>query len=198
MTSPVVVSMSDRRSRRPAWRWWLRLIERAFAIAGVLFVLFHLTLMSSVIVSPSMSPTLQGRSWSDGDRVLTELVSFRLRAPRRWEVVTFRRPDGTIVMKRVVGLPGETVQLRNKGELVINGQPVSRPVSLSHLKYVPIGMISDDRAVDCGIGYLVLGDDSKDSDDSRYEGSIPASWIVGRAWLIIRPWSRFGRVNGSA
>ncbi len=197
MTSTAIAPKSARGFRHPAWHWWLRRLERVFAIVGVLFVFFYLTLMSSVIVSPSMSPTLQGRNWSDGDRVLTELVSFRFRAPCRWEVVTIRRPDGTIMMKRVVGLPGEKVQLRKKGELVINGQLVSRPSSLDNLKYVPIGMVSYDRAVDCRHGYFVLGDDSKDSEDSRYEGPVPVNWIVGRAWLIIRPWSRFGRVNSS-
>ena len=165
------------------------------AIIGAVCILFHATLISSTIVSPSMSPTLQGQSWSDGDRVLTEVVSYWFRRPRRWEVVTFRRADGMLVMKRVVGLPGETVQLHKNGELFINDQAVPQPAMLSHLRYIPIGMISEDRAVNCMAGYFVLGDDSKDSDDSRYEGPITATSIVGRAWLIVGPWSRVGWVN---
>jgi signal peptidase I len=98
-------------------------------------------------------------------------------------------------MKRVVGLPGEKVQMRNSGELLIDGQVVQRPASLSHLRYIPIGKLCEDRPVDCERGYFVLGDDSKDSEDSRYEGPIPAEWIVGRAWLIVAPWSRFCWVN---
>lgn len=53
----------------------------------------------------------------------------------------------------------------------------------------------EDRVVDCGEGYFGLGDDSMDSDDSRIEGPIPPNWIVGRAWLIVQPWARFGLVN---
>ncbi|MFM9965710.1 MAG: signal peptidase I [Planctomycetaceae bacterium] len=193
--SPISSQPPSVTSRRRGWRWWLRQVERAFAVIGVTWVMFHFTLMSSVIVSPSMAPTLQGKSWADGDRVLTELVTYRFRSPRRWEVVAFRRTDGTIVMKRVVGLPGEQVQMRRQGELVINGQLVERPASLSHLRYIPIGRLFEEGAVDCQRGYCVLGDDSKDSEDSRYDGPIPAEWIVGRAWLIVAPWSRFGRVN---
>lgn len=195
MTSPANASTPSRAPRLRGWRWWLRQIEHAFAVIGVMWVLFHFTLMSSVIVSPSMSPTLQGQKWAEGDRVLTELVSYRFRQPRRWEVVAFRRPDGTIVMKRVVGLPGEKLQMGDKGELVINGRDVERPASLSHLRYIPIGKLWGGRPVECQSGYFVLGDDAKDSEDSRYEGPIPAEWIVGRAWLITAPRSRFGWVN---
>ena len=195
MTSPVRHSTLNVSQRRHGWRWWLRKVEHVFAVLGVMWVWFHFTLMSSVIVSPSMAPTLQGKSWSDGDRVLTELVTYRVRSPRRWEVITFRRSDGMIVMKRVVGLPGETVQMRHRGELVINGQVVERPASLNHLRYIPVGNLWEDAAVECRSGYFLLGDDSKDSEDSRYDGPIPASWVVGRAWVIVRPWSRFGWVN---
>lgn len=176
-------------------RWWLRMLERMFAIFGLLFVLFHATLMTSVIVSPSMSPTLQGNSWSDGDRVVTELVSYRFRQPRRWEVVTFRRADGAIIMKRVTGLPGEKLQLRKNGDLVINDAVVPRPASLSRLRYLPVALVMDDKRVDCGTGYFLLGDDSMDSDDSRFEGPIPAAWILGRAWFIFQPVARMGWVD---
>lgn len=180
---------------RPLWRVWLRRLERVFAVIGLTLVLFHATLVSSIIVSPSMSPTLMGNSWYDGDRVLTERVSYWFRRPRRWEVVTYRRQDGMLVMKRVVGLPGEQLQLRPKGELVINGTPISRPAALSQLHYIPVSLVFEDKTVDCGKGYFVLGDDSMDSDDSRFEGPIPPNWIVGRSWLIMQPWSRFGWVN---
>jgi signal peptidase I len=181
--------------RRFGCRGWLRIIERIFAIFGVSFLLLHVTLMTSVIVSPSMSPALQGHSWSDGDRVVTELVSYRFRQPRRWEVVTFRRADGAIVMKRVVGLRGEKLQLHKNGDLVINEAVIPRPESLSHVRYLPMSLVLDDRSVDCGPGYFVLGDDSTDSEDSRFEGPIPASWILGRAWFIFQPFTRMGWVN---
>ncbi len=181
--------------RRFGWRWWLRIIERLFAIFGVSILLFHVTLMTSVIVSPSMSPTLQGHNWSDGDHVVTELVSYRFRQPRRWEVVTFRRADGAIVMKRVVGLPGEKIQLHRSGDLVINDAIVPRPASLRHVRYLPVALVMNDRPVDCGQGYFVLGDDSMDSEDSRFEGPIPSSWILGRAWLIFHPVARIGWIN---
>ncbi len=186
-------------SRCPSpWKLWLRRLERFFAVIGLSFVAFHATMASSIIVSPSMAPTLMGTSWYDGDRVLTERVSYWFRRPRRWEVITFRRQDGMLVMKRVVGLPGEKLQLLAKGELVINGVAVPRPAALAQLHYIPVSLVFEDRIVDCGEGYFVLGDDSMDSDDSRFEGPVPPNWIVGRAWLIMQPWSRFGWVNRAA
>ena len=93
---------------RVAFRW----IERGLAIFGGLVALSWLTIDTSVIVSQSMSPTLQGTNVDTGDRVLTEKVSYWFRRPRRWEVITFVDNSGQKVMKRVVGLPGESVQMR--------------------------------------------------------------------------------------
>lgn len=98
-------------------------------------------------------------------------------------------------MKRVVGLPGEKLQLRNNGDLVINDAVIPRPAQLSQVRYLPVALVMDDRSVDCGSGYFVLGDDSMDSEDSRFEGPIPSSWILGRAWFIFQPVTRKGWVN---
>src|SRR5690242_18106932 len=99
----------------PRWRKMtrrlLRWSERCFAILGLLAVLYVLMFDISTIISPSMSPTLRGTNIDNGDRVLTEKVSYRFRNPRRWEVITFLNNEGQRVMKRVIGLPGETVQV---------------------------------------------------------------------------------------
>lgn len=98
-------------------------------------------------------------------------------------------------MKRVAGLPGEKLRLHRNGDLIINDVVVPKPASLNQVRHIPVALVMDDRPVDCGSGYFVLGDDSMDSDDSRFEGPIPSSWILGRAWFIFHPVARMGWVN---
>jgi len=181
-------------SRRTRIRQTLRWVERGFAVFGVLCLLYMLTVDISMVTSPSMSPTLQGKSVDDGDRVVTEKVTRWLRQPRRWEVIVFTRDDGVELMKRVVGLPGETVQLSKDGRLLIDGKEVEMPPGLNQ-KHLKFGNLFEGKPVSCGTGYYVLGDDLKDSDDSRFNGPVKPSRLIGRAWLIVSPWSRFGFVR---
>ena len=183
------------RSRLPRRiRVALRWIERGLAIFGGLVALSWLTIDMSVIVSQSMSPTLQGTNVDTGDRVLTEKMSYWFRRPRRWEVITFVDNSGQKVMKRVVGLPGESVQMREPRVLLIDGKPVDCPASFER-KYLQFGNLTDGKPVPCGTGYYVLGDYLQDSEDSRFEGPVPPGRITGRAWLIFWPWARFGWVR---
>ncbi|HYF50500.1 MAG TPA: hypothetical protein VEJ63_13905, partial [Planctomycetota bacterium] len=61
--------------------------------------------------------------------------------------------------------------------------------------YYPIGRLAYENATDVGSGYFVLGDDSRDSQDSRFEESVDPESLCGRPWLIVWPLSRFGFVN---
>jgi len=174
-----------------------RNLERALALTGLSIIVYHSCLHSSRVVSPSMQPTLQGTNYEDGDRILTEKLSYLFREPQRWEVIAFRRDSGEINMKRVAAFPGETISMKLDGTVVINGRPVPLPESLSHLQYFPIAKLYPGREVKCEDGYFVLGDDSRDSDDSRYEELVRPDRVIGRAWLILSPANRLGFVNSS-
>jgi len=197
MLSPTTPNDTNVRMRRRVprrIRAVVRWIERGLALFGGLVAFYWLTMDVAVVVSPSMSPTLQGTSVDDGDRVITEKVSRWYRKPRRWEVITFVNDAGEKRMKRVAGLPGENVQMLVHGELLIDGQRIECPPSLD-TKYLQYGNLLDGNPVPCGSGYYVLGDDLKDSDDSRFNGPVPARRIIGRAWLITWPWKRSGWVR---
>ncbi len=178
----------------PPIRGTLRWGEHLLASVGAVLVIYHLGFELTVMISPSMSPTLQGTSKENGDWILTERVSYWFREPRRWEVVRFDLADGTPVMKRVVALPGETVALK-KFQLIINDAAVPQPDAIAHLKYYSYGNVSHGRTFTNRHGYYVLGDDSVDSLDSRYEGTIPQEKIAGRVWLRVWPPSRIGLVH---
>jgi signal peptidase I len=190
--------MNDAQGKMPRMgkiiRRSFRLIEHVLATFAALLLLFWLCFNYSRVLSPSMSPTLQG-SLSNYDSVLTEKISYWFRQPRRFEVVAFYDEEGTQVMKRVVGLPGEKVQMLRHGRLFIDGKELSPPAELCFLHYFPYGNLSDDQAVDCGQGYYLLGDFSRDSGDSRFSGPIDPKKIIGRAWLVVRPSERMGVIH---
>jgi signal peptidase I len=170
-----------------------RLTERTFAIIGILFIIYHTCFNVSAITSDSMAPTLIGENSDSPDIVLAERISYWFRKPRRWEIVKYHTPDilNIQVMKRIAALPGETIAIEDYW-LQIDDRPIERPESLHFLKYYPFGYLHKGRSQQCTNGYFVLGDDSKDSSDSRFDGEIPLSKLEGRAWLILWPPSRFG------
>ncbi|HYW80072.1 MAG TPA: signal peptidase I [Thermoguttaceae bacterium] len=181
--------------RRPV-RWLLRQLERLLAILGLATLVYFVGLDYSRITSKSMHPTLQGEDWAGGDRVMTEKFSYWFRSPRRWEVITYRAADGTQIMKRVVGLPGESVRMVRGGRIFIDGREIAPPEQLDFLAYFPFGNLTSDKPpAECGEGYFVLGDYSRDSDDSRFNGPVMPEQVIGRAWLIVGPSGRRGFVN---
>jgi signal peptidase I len=175
--------------RRRIARRLVRWTEHLLAVFGLFFIVYHVCFDLSVMTSGSMSPTIRGTSEADGDWVLTEKVSYRLRRPRRWEIVTFRSKDQLQVMKRVAGVPGETVAIHDKA-VRVDGGAVERPGALAALSYFAYGCLKGGRTAACGDGYFVLGDHSVDSFDSRFEGPVKDKQIIGRAWLVVWPPSR--------
>ena len=171
-----------------------RFVRNILAVIGLLFVLHSLFFNLTVVVSGSMAPTLRGEGGPGSDWVLSERVSYWFRKPKRWEVVRFRDQQGFLIAKRVVGLPGETISLKNF-EIFIDGNKIDVPEDLSFLKYYSFGNLVQQQEYDCGEEYYVLGDDSKDSADSRFDGTISKERILGRAWLIVWPLDRFAFVN---
>ncbi len=182
--------MSSRQVLRFAWRNAVR----GFAVIGFVLVVYHLGFRLSEVVSGSMAPTLQGDERVQHDWAFSERVTTCFRGLRRWEVVGLRDSQGLEVMKRVVGLPGEKVAIRG-GKVWVNGAAVEPPASLSFLYYYSYGPYGRNVEVACGEGYFLLGDDSKDSDDSRYNGPIAPAQIRERAWLRVWPPARIGFVQ---
>lgn len=128
----------------------------------------------------SMQPLLD-----PGDVVLVNRLAYDLAAPSRFDVVVFEREDHQKNVKRVVGLPGETVQIRG-GVLYIDNQPLEgeeglEQVSIAGLAELPIHLGEDE--------YFLLGDNRDSSEDSRFSniGNVKREQIKGRVWLRILP-----------
>ena len=145
-----------------------------------------LTAIRVVVDGWSMYPTL-----SAGEYVLFDRLPYRRAAPKRGDVVLARGVlgDGRSIIKRVVGVPGDTVSFSD-GALTVNGELPERAAYLE----------ADDPAQsrEWALGpdeFFLLGDAPEFSTDSRVFGPVPRSGIVARAWLVHRPVSRWRRLD---
>ena len=120
-----------------------------------------------------------------GERVLANKLAYQIGTPRRGEIVIFHYPKDPqeIYVKRVIGLPGETIAIRGGGVL-INGKPLPEP----YKTYAAHGDMAP-QVVGRGT-YFMMGDNRDVSDDSRYWGDLPRSDIIGQAVACYWPPSR--------
>ena len=175
---------------KPAWASaveWFALIAAALAIA-VLIKLF--LFQAFYIPSDSMVPTLR-----TNDRVIVNKLSYHLHAVHRGDIIVFKSPpnvDPSVkdLVKRVIGLPGETIEGRSDGHVYINGRQLREP-------YLPAGTNPGPGFAPTRIppdSYWVMGDNRSNSRDSRFfpEHFIKKKDIVGRVFLRIWPLKRLG------
>lgn len=164
-------------------------VEWVIVLGGALIVAFVVKtflIQAFYIPSSSMEDTLL-----IGDRVLVNKLSYDFGEVERGDIVVFERPphdtgnpDIKDLIKRVIALPGETVELRN-GEVFIDGRRLQEPYLDAN-----DGATVEPREVPAG-HYWVMGDNRGQSKDSRFFGPIPEDLIVGRAFVRIWPVSAF-------
>lgn len=151
-----------------------------FAPALVMAVVIHLFLaQATVVYGQSMEPVLH-----DQQRLIVEKVTYRLHEPQRGDIVVLTLPFmPEKLIKRVIGLPGETLEIRD-GALYINGALLDEPYIYNNIRQnQPIRTINQNQ-------YFVMGDNRGNSNDSRAFGSVDRETIIGRAWLRYWPLSQ--------
>lgn len=145
----------------------------------------------TVVMGHSMEPTL-----SDQDNLLVDKLSYRLHDPKRFDVVVFpyQYADKTYFIKRIIGLPGETVRIDVTGSIYINDELLMEAYGKEVIE--DPGLARDGITLGAD-EYFVLGDNRNDSSDSRFVsvGNIKGSQIIGKAFLRIYPFSAFGRIR---
>ncbi|NDD26811.1 MAG: signal peptidase I [Proteobacteria bacterium] len=140
-------------------------------------LLLHFVGRVSVVQGASMEPGIM-----TGERIVVDLVTYSFRAPRRGDVVVFRSPRNKSrdYIKRIVGLPGEEIEIR-EGQTRINGVSLAEPyVTLRDRDDTPRTLI----APTC---VWVMGDNRTNSEDSRRWGQLPMSLIRGKASIVLWP-----------
>jgi signal peptidase I len=157
---------------------WMRELVEAVLPALVIVLLVNVFIAQATRVEgQSMEPNLHDRQ-----RLIIEKVSYHFHSPERGDIVVLRSPtrQSEPLIKRVIGLPGETIEIRND-QVYIDGVVLDEPYLTQETfgsmsaKLVPEGQV------------FVMGDNRGSSNDSRIFGTIPLDDIIGRAWLRYWP-----------
>ena len=163
------------------------LLVYAAIVFGCTFLIITFVGQRTRVSGPSMNNTLH-----DGDQLILEKISYRFHDPERFDIVVFRYGK-KLYIKRVIGLPGETVQIVGD-DIYINGSILEEDYGLEPIQNAkraaePVVLGEDE--------YFVMGDNRNNSSDSRdpQVGNIKRSDIVGRAWLRFWPLNQFGLIN---
>lgn len=184
---------ASREKQPKTWRQTVVENVKLVAIALTIAVVVRLFIAEPrFIPSPSMVPTL-----AVGDRLLVEKVSYRLHTPSRGDIVVFEPPPqlqeygyraSQAFIKRVIGLPGQQVQV-SEGRVYVDGEPLAEDYILESPAYemppvvVPVGQL------------FVMGDNRNDSNDSHVWGFLPIENVIGRAALRFWPLDKAGAVS---
>lgn len=168
-------------------KWILQVIVMAAVLLGVYYVVFTFVLSNDTVSGPSMQPTFE-----NGDRI----IALRHTSLKRNDIVILNAPDqpGALYIKRIIGLPGDTVQSKND-TLYINGKKVSQPYLKQYESKLAKGQLYTNNFTLKQLfgvskvpanSYFVMGDHRNVSKDSRYFGFVKRKAIVGR--VIFRYW----------
>ncbi|MDD5032794.1 MAG: signal peptidase I [Candidatus Pacebacteria bacterium] len=168
--------------RRSLWEF-----VKFFIIAGIIVVPLRLWIAQPFIVSgSSMYPNFE-----NGEYLIIDEFSYKFKAPQRGEVIVFRYPDdpSKFFIKRIVGLPGERVEIKNNSIYAYNNE-FPEGIMLQE-SYLPEEMrttnltmlLSNDQ-------YFVMGDNRGMSSDSRSWGPLKKDLIIGRAWIRLWPFNK--------
>lgn len=158
------------------------LVIYCLIVIAAMFLIIKYVGQRTVVMGHSMEPTLQ-----DSDNLITDKITYRFRDPKRFDIIVFPFKDNraTLLIKRIVGMPGETVQVID-GNVYVNGYALednygNAVMTDPGLAADPVLLKEDE--------YFVLGDNRNNSTDSRFEsvGNIHRSEIIGRAWLRVWP-----------
>lgn len=193
MTDPTAPSKAKKASAgagssmRNSVEWVLILVVAILAAILIKTFLFQ----AFRIPSASMVPTLKNK-----DRVLVNKVSYHMHDVHRGDIIVFKRPpaeqggDPLIkdLIKRVIGRPGETVDIAD-GHVLVDGRVLNEPYLHNDVVTATVGTV----ALPLKLGpdeYWVMGDNRTDSKDSRFFGAISRKLVVGRAFVRVWPFSR--------
>lgn len=179
--------LEDRKVRRTL-NWIFQIL-----VALVFGILVGISLFQSVTMQEnSMEPTLQV-----GERFFVNRALYKVSSPKRDDIIVYKTSgsdDAALHIGRVIGLPGETVQISN-GNILINGEVYDENHDFPEISNA--GVASSGISLESA-EYFILGDNRNNSEDSRYGdiGNINKKYIVGKVWFIISPKDKFGFLKG--
>ncbi|CAN5709278.1 signal peptidase I [soil metagenome] len=172
----------------PSVTWMLlRELIETVVLSLIIFLLIRQVFQNYRIESHSMEP-----NFYEGQFILVNKLSYKIGTPARGEVMVFHNPNNTSedYIKRVIGLPGDTVEIRDD-KVYINNQVLDEPFLKN--AYRP-GTVFGPEVIPTN-HIFVMGDNRGNSQDSRVIGPIDESLLVGKAWLRLWPLPKFGLIT---
>ena len=159
-------------------------------VLGAVWLVITFVGQRTEVEGASMENTLH-----NGDNLIVDKLSYRFHDPERFDIIVFpfQFQDNTYYIKRIIGLPGETVQIMDDGSIYINGEKLEENYGMEVIKPETIGRAAE--PIELGDDeYFVMGDNRNNSSDSRTDMvcNITRENIIGKAWLRIWPVSDFG------
>jgi signal peptidase I len=173
------------KKKNELWEW-----TKALIIAVVLAAVIRTFLFAPIVVDGlSMMPTLH-----DQDRMIVNKFSYTIGEPKRFDVIVFHAPENKDYIKRVIGLPGDTVEYKDD-TLYINGKAYKEPYLDEYKKQVIDGPLTEPFTLVDKIGrktvpeghLFVMGDNRRFSKDSRHIGTISMDKVLGKTNLLYWP-----------
>jgi len=167
----------------------LEVLQIIIISAAIIIPIRYFLIQPFYVKGASMEPNFYDREY-----LIIDELSYRLREPLRGEIVVFRYPrdPSQFFIKRVVGMPGETVEVTG-GQVVIYNDAYPNGKALDEGPYLDDALTQGKKKMTLGEDeYFVLGDNRDESLDSRSFGSVTRSGIIGRVWVRGLPFSRVG------
>ena len=189
--SPGILKIRERledQKIKNSMKWIFEILVTLVFAAVVALMMFQTVTMQE----SSMEPTI-----SVGDRFFINKAVYKFSSPKRGDLIVFRNnasDDAALHIRRVIGLPGETVQITN-GRILIDGETYKEGKDFPKISNA--GLAS--KAISLGNGeYFVLGDNRNNSEDSRYTdiGLVKKRYIAGKIWFTCAPARKLGFWKG--
>ena len=176
---------TETQTANPGWGPILRELAETIVLTLVIFFLIRTVVQNFRVEGMSMEP-----SFHDGQFLLINKLSYRLGEAERGDVIVFRYPrdPSRDFIKRIVGLPGETIEIRD-GQVYINGQLIPTMATINEANYNsgPTTIGPDEL--------YVLGDNRPNSSDSHAWGTLPLDLVIGKVILSYWPPKTWGLVK---
>lgn len=165
----------------------LEIVQIVVIAAAIIIPIRYFLVQPFYVRGASMEPTFQDREY-----LLIDEITYRFQDPRRGDVVVFRYPrdPSEFFIKRVIGVPGDTIDITNGNVVVTNPDHTGGVVLEEHYTSVPATTGTEHVTLNPD-EYFLLGDNRPASMDSRSFGPVKSEYLIGRVWLRGLPVNRF-------
>lgn len=173
---------------KTTWEFIVEIVKVVVISLAIIIPIRYFLIQPFYVKGASMEPNFE-----DHQYLIINEIGYRISKPQRGDIIVFRYPKDPrqYFIKRVIGLPGETVKVK-EGKVYIFNDQYKQGVAINENEYLENVVTAGNKEVTLGDGeYFVLGDNRNASLDSRSFGTVPERLIIGKVWLRGWPFEDF-------